>query len=160
MTPTEHVSAVPEPARGFQGRPAGIVTRLAASGVDLLVVVAAMGVVYGVLAGASFLINPRSFSWPSNLGWSIPVVGLVLVWPYLTLCWMATGRTYGDALLGLRVVDRRGRRLHAVVAALRALVCLLFPIGLLWVAVSRNNRSVHDVLLRTAVIYDWTPRNG
>lgn len=160
MTPVEHVSAVPERARSFQGRPAGVVTRIAAGGVDLLVVVAAMGAVYGVVAGASFLIHPRTFSWPSGLGWSIPVLASVLAWPYLTLCWTATGRTYGDAVLGLRVVDRRGRRLHAVVAALRALTCVVFPIGLLWVAVSRDNRSVHDIVFRSAVIYDWRPRNG
>jgi hypothetical protein len=30
-----------------------------------------------------------------------------------------------------------------------------FPIGILWVAMSHENRSVQDVVLRTSVIYDW-----
>jgi hypothetical protein len=35
---------------------------------------------------------------------------------------------------------------------------VLFPILLLWVAVSRQNRSVQDLVLRTSVVYDWTAR--
>jgi hypothetical protein len=31
----------------------------------------------------------------------------------------------------------------------------VFPIGLLWTAVSRENRSLADLLLRTSVVYDW-----
>jgi hypothetical protein len=33
-------------------------------------------------------------------------------------------------------------------------LCTLFPIGLVWVLVSGENRSVQDVLLRTSVVYD------
>jgi hypothetical protein len=32
-------------------------------------------------------------------------------------------------------------------------LCTLFPIGLLWVLVSRENRSVQDLMLRTSVVY-------
>jgi hypothetical protein len=32
-----------------------------------------------------------------------------------------------------------------------------FPLGLAWVAVSRDSRSVQDLLLRTSVVYDWLP---
>jgi uncharacterized RDD family membrane protein YckC len=39
----------------------------------------------------------------------------------------------------------------------RALLCVVFPVGLLWVVVSRRNRAVHDIALSTAVIYDWKP---
>jgi uncharacterized RDD family membrane protein YckC len=127
-----------------------------ASVVDLLVVVGILAAVYGIAAGITFLLNPRSFHFPAGLGWSIPVIGFVIVVPYLTLTWQATGRSYGDALLGLRVVSRDGGPLRFIVALLRALLCVLFPIGLLWVIVSRANRSVQDIVLRTAVVYDWT----
>jgi hypothetical protein len=40
-------------------------------------------------------------------------------------------------------------------AALRSAFCVLFPIGLFWVAVSGANRSVQDVVLRSSVVYDW-----
>jgi hypothetical protein len=35
-------------------------------------------------------------------------------------------------------------------------LCVVFPIGLLWVAVSQDNRSAQDILLRTTVVYDWS----
>jgi uncharacterized RDD family membrane protein YckC len=47
---------------------------------------------------------------------------------------------------------------HLVVALLRALACVLFPLGLLWVAFSRDLRSVQDIVLRTSVVYDWQHR--
>ena len=44
---------------------------------------------------------------------------------------------------------------QAEVALARAMFCAVFPLGLLWTAVSRENRSVADLLLRTSVVYDW-----
>jgi hypothetical protein len=52
------------------------------------------------------------------------------------------------------VTDDRGGRLGWGRCATRAVLCTLFPIGLVWVLVSRENRSVQDVLLRTSVVYD------
>ena len=98
-------------------------TRVAANIVDLVVVIVILGAIYGAIAGITFLVHPSSFRWPSSLGWSIPVVGFVIVIPYLTLSWCATGRTYGDALLGLRVVNYRGGRLRIPGATLRAAAC-------------------------------------
>ena len=81
---------------------------------------------------------------------------LVLLTAYLAVGWVSTGQTYGDRLLGLRVVDRHGRRLGPGLALVRAVLCVLFPILLFWVVLSRENRSVQDVLLRTSVVYDWS----
>jgi uncharacterized RDD family membrane protein YckC len=74
---------------------------------------------------------------------------------YLTVCWTITGRTYGDRVLAVRVVDRRGDVLSLGTASLRAIFCVLVPLGLFWTAINRHNRSLQDVLLRTSVIYDW-----
>jgi uncharacterized RDD family membrane protein YckC len=57
--------------------------------------------------------------------------------------------------MGLRVVSRSGGDLSLGVALVRAAACVLFPVGLLWAAVSRGNRSLQDVVLRTRVVYDW-----
>ena len=38
---------------------------------------------------------------------------------------------------------------------MRAALCVVFPIGLAWVVVSRQNRSLQDTVLRTSVVYDW-----
>ena len=45
-----------------------------------------------------------------------------------------------------------------VTALLRAVFNVVFPLGLAWVVVSRQNRSIQDVVLRTSVIYDWDVR--
>jgi uncharacterized RDD family membrane protein YckC len=79
---------------------------------------------------------------------------------YFTASWATTGRTVGNHVLGLRVVNFRGARMRWVGAALRAGFCVLFPIGLFWTAVSRQNRSTQDVVLRTSVIYDWVTQGA
>ena len=155
---TGRYATVPAQARDFQGQRAGIVTRVAAAAVDFLIVIVAIGVIYGGIAGVTFIIHPRSFHWPSNIGWSIPVVYLVLLTAYLSFSWAGTGRTYGAALLGVRVVNHKGATMRLPGAILRAVLCVVFPIGLLWVTISSANRSIQDVIFRTSVIYDWSPR--
>jgi uncharacterized RDD family membrane protein YckC len=36
---------------------------------------------------------------------------------------------------------------------LRAIGCVLFPIGLLWVVIDRQRRSLQDIVFRTRVVY-------
>jgi uncharacterized RDD family membrane protein YckC len=60
--------------------------------------------------------------------------------------------------MGLRVQRRSGRALRLPGAALRAAFCVVVPIGILWIPVSRGNKSLQDALLGTRVIYDWKPR--
>jgi uncharacterized RDD family membrane protein YckC len=55
------------------------------------------------------------------------------------------------------VVDHRGRPLRLLVALLRAVFYVVFPLGLLLCAGGRQHRSVQDLVLRTSVIYDWLP---
>jgi uncharacterized RDD family membrane protein YckC len=81
---------------------------------------------------------------------------LVVLTAYLAVGWVSTGQTFGGRLLGLRVVDRHGRRLGPGLALARSVLCVLFPILLFWVVLSRENRSVQDILLRTSVVYDWS----
>jgi uncharacterized RDD family membrane protein YckC len=60
--------------------------------------------------------------------------------------------------MGLRVVNLHGVLLRVPLAFLRAVFCVVFPVGLFWVAFSRENRSLQDVVLRTSVIHDWLIR--
>jgi uncharacterized RDD family membrane protein YckC len=143
--------------QALQGRPAGLVSRLAAAAIDLLVLLAGGAALYGAVAGLAFLLNPRSFSWPTGFGWSVPAVAALVGTPYLAISWSASGRTLGDVLFGLRIGGRDGRLLGPGRSVVRALLCLAFPIGLVWVPFDRRRRSLQDVLFRTSVRYDWLP---
>ena len=76
---------------------------------------------------------------------------------YLSVAWATTGRTYGERLLGLRVVSSRHTRLGWTRAILRAVTCVVFPIGLIWSAFSAQRHSLQDIVFRTVVVYDTEP---
>ena len=152
------VSPLPREARPYQGRRAGLVTRVVAAAIDSVIVTVALLLGYGAIAAVIFIVDPRNFSFPdASLLFSV-FWWLSLLVGYLTVAWTASGRTYGCLVMGLRVVGPGGRKLQFLVALVRASLYALFPIGLLWCAVSRENRSVQDVVLRTGVVYDWQPR--
>ena len=154
--PVHHdVDAVPREARGFQGLRAGIVTRTAANTVDFSVVVCVLVAGYAAWFAARFLLSPAHFSAPKPSPIAVLICGAVVLFGYFSASWATTGRTYGDHLLGLRVVDARGEPLRWRMSLARAAVCVVFPIGLFWSVVSPTSRSVQDTLLRTSVIYDW-----
>ena len=153
-----HVDPIPREARPFQGHRAGLVTRTAAAAIDLGIVVIALGVCYLGVFALLFLLDPRNFTAPSPSPWLVYAAGGLLLTVYLTVTWMGSGRTYGNHVMGLRVVNRRGQRLRLLVSLVRAVLYVIFPIGLLWVLVSGHNRSLQDLVVRTSVIYDWDVR--
>lgn len=153
------VSPVPREARPYMGKRAGVVTRMVAAAVDGVVVILLLLLGYAALAVTLFLIDPLGFTFPDigllfGMTWAF---GVLVV--YQTLAWWLTGRTYGGLVMGVRVVNFRGNRLRLPGSALRSLFCAVFPIGLVWVAISRENRSVQDIVLRTSVVYDWRPKD-
>jgi uncharacterized RDD family membrane protein YckC len=156
------VSAIPPAALRLQGRRAGLITRLLANTVDFGIAAAIVAGGYVAVAALLFLWHGRGFTFPDPGFGVLVIAGSVVMTVYLTACWITSGRTYGDHLLGLRVLGRRGLTLRPVTALLRAAFCVLFPIGLFWIVISRDNRSVQDVLLRSSVVYDWarTPLSG
>ena len=142
-------------ARALQGHRAGFASRAMADVVDLgvawllgLLALAAAGVVRYLLTGPPLGL-------PVLPNWLDAIAGSVVAVVYLTLSWAATGRSVGKQLAGLRVLDRRGRRLSLWRSFARAVLYVLFPAGLLWVLASRSNASVQDLIVRTAVVYDW-----
>ncbi len=154
------ISPVPREARPFQGQKAGLVTRLIANAVDALTVSVAVLALHVGFNALMFLASPRHFEFATaSVLLSVTTVLLAMV-IYMTVAWSITGRTYGDHVMGLRVVDRRGDRVWPPTALIRAALCVGFPIGLLWCGVSASRRSVQDVVLRTSVIYDWRPRRA
>jgi uncharacterized RDD family membrane protein YckC len=148
------VPAAPSGGGSAQGRRAGVVTRCLANAADVGVVLLLLVGGYAAVAVARFLLHPVAFQFPAPGARTLLLIGGCLQAVYFAVTWAAVGRTYGDRLLGLRVVSGRGARPGWPRAAVRAAFCVLFPLGLFWVLVSRQNRSLQDVLLRTSVIYD------
>jgi uncharacterized RDD family membrane protein YckC len=149
------ISVLPDQAEAFQGLPAGIVSRTLAATIDVTVVATSLLVGYGAACAALLAWSPRQFEFPDpSAVFSIVIAGSVAT-VYLTVAWWITGRTIGDAALGVRVVGRGGGDLRFLQALLRAGLCVLFPLGLAWCAVDSRARAVHDILVRSQVIYDW-----
>lgn len=157
MTDEAWLSSIPEAAREYQGTRSGVVSRVLAAAIDLIVLIVLLGGAYLGLAGFVFVIDPVRFHFPVPRREVLLIVAGLVLTVYLAESWTATGRTYGDRVLGLRVVDNNGKRLRQGRALLRALLCTVFPIGLFWTAFSKDRRSVQDLMTRTAVIYDWSP---
>jgi uncharacterized RDD family membrane protein YckC len=149
------IPVIPREARAYQGQAAGVVSRGLAGAIDLVVLFAMLGVLYLGWAGLLFVIHPAGFRPPQASRPVVIICGGVLLAVYLAVSWTTTGRSYGDHVLGLRVIDRRGRLPNLWLALLRSVLCTVFMVGVLWAAVSPRRRSIQDILLRTSVIYDW-----
>ncbi len=153
--PTAPVPAVA--AAPWSPSPAGVVTRLLAAAVDALAVVALAALLDLGAAGARFLWSPSDFRWPRPTSTLVVEVLLVVAVAYLAAGWALAGRTYGAKLIGLRVLSSRHELLGWARSVLRALVCVVWPVGLLWSAVSRTRRSVADLVVGSVVVYDARP---
>jgi uncharacterized RDD family membrane protein YckC len=139
-----------------RGRNAGLISRAAADVVDLVVAVVLSAILLLAFEGIRFVLRPRNFQWrvPAT-GAALFVSGVFLL--YLTFAWSAAGRSFGKQMMGLRV-QHGDAALRLGRSFLRAFLCVAFPIGLLWCAVDRRNRSLWDLVFSTRVVYDWRPR--
>lgn len=150
------------PAGQVSGHYAGAFTRLAAFVVDWFVIIGAYGLILSgtqfilqLLFGSDVVLDDIDIVW-----WWIGFA----VWAffYSTVGLTLTGRTIGKALVGLKVVARRGDPVGPGRAAVRVLFLplsfALFGLGFLGILLGRERRALHDVIAKTAVVYDWGDR--
>ena len=154
----EHPTTMSPDAEALQGRPAGLVSRVLASIIDVAVVGCLAAAAYLATAALLFAWNPRAFTFPNWPTWLVLAVTGSLAVGYLTVGWWIGGRTYGCVLIGLRVVSTSKDTLPLTRSFLRAVICSLFPLGLAWCAVDADGRAVHDRVVHSLVIYDWRQR--
>jgi uncharacterized RDD family membrane protein YckC len=83
-----------------------------------------------------------------------PLLVLATLYFMMTVAW--TGRTLGQRLLGVRVVDRHGQPPSVLITALRTLAqlagTLAAALGPAWIAFNSERRAVHDLIAGTYVI--------
>jgi uncharacterized RDD family membrane protein YckC len=148
----ERGAVIPAPGRATSR--AGLLSRAAAVVIDRIMVVL-IGLVLLIIAASLRLLWSGAFDLGFADGIGIRAGALVLLFAYLTYGWGLDGRTIGMRLMGLRVLDEAGTDLSFPRAGVRAVLCMVFPIGLLWSAVSRRSASVQDLIVSTVVVHDW-----
>lgn len=142
-------------AERLQGGRAGFVSRVAADGVDFLIVEL---IYFGVLVGIAvvrFLITRKDFSVVAPDVWVTVLAQWFIIVMYLGTNWASTGRSVGKIMLGLQVLRADDTPLTPRRAFTRALFCATFWPSLIWIFVSRRNAALHDIALHTKVVYSW-----
>ncbi|HVG99930.1 MAG TPA: RDD family protein [Miltoncostaeaceae bacterium] len=145
--------------RARQGMRAGLASRLSSAAIDVIVWIFLMIGLVILVAGIRALFTGTFELEVYSEETRGPVATLVLL-AYLAYGWGLNGRTVGMVLMGLRAVGRDGSDLSPWRGFWRAALYLIFLPGILWVLVSRKNASIQDLLLRTAVVYDWGHTSG
>ena len=140
----------------MQGVRAGFVSRLLGFVVDLLVLAVIGFLIAFFVAVAKWALTSQGFNFDRPSGIAVLVGQAILAILYFTYFWATTGRTFGEQMLGLRVVREDGSRLRGGRAFVRSVLTVVFAIGVLWVLVSKRNAALQDLICRTAVIYDWS----
>lgn len=145
------------------GHYAGPVSRAVAAAIDgglifVFFVVGAAGVNF--LVGAIFGVSPEE----NGRGW-VWIVSLVAwAFMYAVVSLAIAGKTPGKAVVGLRVVSKDGSVLSVGRAIGRTLAfplsLLFFGIGFLGIIFGSEHKALHDVIAKTAVVYDWGSRKA
>ena len=146
---------------GYQGRYAGSVSRFVAYAIDLVVSSAVFSLALAAISYVSQIITGHSIHWNRS---TIAMAVAFAVWEfvYFGYSWAVSGRSFGMAILGVRVVRADGSAVQPKQGIIRALVFplsfLLFGLGFLGILVQREHRALHDLIAGTAVVYSWDAR--
>jgi uncharacterized RDD family membrane protein YckC len=144
-----------------QGHYAGSVSRFLAFVIDLA---ASVGLFALGLAAVSFvvqLVTRHSVNW-SRENVVVAIIFTVWLFFYFGYSWAASGRTFGMAVLGVRVVRADGSIAEPWRGVVRALAFplsfLCLGLGFLGILVQREHRALHDLIAGTKVVYAWDAR--
>jgi uncharacterized RDD family membrane protein YckC len=144
-----------------QGHYAGSVSRFVAFIIDAAV---SAGLFALGLAAASLVVQVvtgHSVHWTRA---NIAVAIIFVAWEffYFGYSWAASGRTFGMAVLGVRVVRADGAALDPWRGVVRSLAFplsfLCLGLGFLGILVQREHRALHDLIAGSCVIYAWDAR--
>jgi uncharacterized RDD family membrane protein YckC len=147
----------------LQGNYAGSVSRFAAYAIDAAVSSGLFALGLATVSYVVSVVTGQSVSW--NRG-NIAVAAIFVLWQFLYFgySWAAGGKTFGMAILGIRVVRADGTVVDPWRGVVRALVFplsfLLFGLGFLGILVGREHRALHDVIAGTTVVYSWDARSA
>ena len=111
--------------------------------------------------GSSTSITDGRVSWTLSAG-AGAVVYVAWLFVYYAYPWAVSGKTFGMALIGIRVVRADGSAVRPRGAALRTVALplsfLTLGLGFLPILVGQHRRALHDRIAGTAVVYSWDAR--
>lgn len=144
-----------------QGRYTGAVSRFLAYVIDVAVSSVVFAAALAAVSYAATVVTGRQISWNRD---NVVVAALFVAWQffYFGYSWAASGKTFGMAVVGIRVVRADGATLDPWRGALRAAVFplsfLLLGLGFAGILVQRERRALHDLIAGSAVVYAWDAR--
>ena len=148
------------------GHYAGFATRAIALVIDYLIILLLLFVIAWFINSLPNLFNFQRINlrWLNSLVILVSSVAftVVFIYGYFSIFWYLTGQTLGNAVMGIRVIRKNGRRVGFLRSLVRCIGYLLafIPLGLgfLWVLGDDRRQGWHDKLAGTYVIYAWEAR--
>lgn len=155
------MTAVPRDEPGLRGHYCGFVSRFVAYVVDGAVTTGAFMLVLATISFAFSVLAGHPVSWSrSQAAVAISYGGWLFL--YYAYSWSTSGKTFGMALLGVRVVSKDGGVAGVRRGTVRTLAFplsfLLFGLGFAGILVGQQRRALHDVIAGTVVVYTWEAR--
>lgn len=145
----------------LQGLYAGFASRFVAYVVDAAASTVVFMLALTAISFAVSVVTGKSVNWNRDGTWTGPAY-LAWLFIYFAYSWAASGKTFGMALLGVRVVRPDGADIGARRAMVRTaalpLSFLILGLGFVGILLGRQRRALHDVIAGTAVIYSWDAR--
>jgi uncharacterized RDD family membrane protein YckC len=159
-TTTEHYLASAH-SPGLEGHYAGAVTRFAAFVIDIVVIGTLFSLFGHVVEFVVRVLSDDRIEVARGTLGSRIALG-VWAFVYFAHPLAVSGRTFGMAVAGIRVVRVDGSDINGWHAVLRVLALplsfLLFGLGLFLILLRRDRRALHDLIASTAVVYAWDAR--
>jgi uncharacterized RDD family membrane protein YckC len=140
---------------------AGAVSRFTAYAVDLAIGSGLLALIFAAISYAAQIVTGQPIAW-NHHGWASGTISVCWYFLYFGYCWAMSGRTFGMAVLGLRVVRADGAEIDpwrgVVRAAAFPLSFLLFGLGFAGILIQGQRRALHDLIAGTTVLYAWDAR--
>jgi uncharacterized RDD family membrane protein YckC len=145
----------------LQGRYAGFASRFVAFLVDQGTAIGLFALFLAAISFAASVLTGKPIHWNRSDFWvALAFVGWEFL--YFAYSWAASGKTFGMAIFGVRVVRPDGTDASWRQAVVRTLALplsfLFFGLGFLGILVGDKRRALHDVIAGTAVVYSWDAR--
>jgi len=158
------------------GQYAGLVTRLVAFVLDLIILSSVIVFVNWIIRASLFNLQFDNLiervakiapTWGDLVGiLASPItagaISFLFVVLYHVFFWTIAGQTIGKAIMGIKIVPLNGRKMTLMRSIIRYAGYypsgLVFGLGFLWILIDDKRSGWHDRLAGTCVVYAWDAR--